>query len=331
MFNVNYLLSEKGQRANLLAGGNGCRIQRIGSEGATPNELRALVELIPLGADGPETLCLQFARKPSDDWGGAGSIPRFEATAYDHVPTLGELIADEIDRRAKCKAEAEKQKAEADARHEAEVQRRLVCPIEDLIVRSREGKPLYVVSGSWNDPRLEDRHAEAIGYLARQQVLYQDDRDAEAQAKREALEAYKAGLKEWSEKHGTRHLKLLIAEGFDFVGQARAEHADWTFSGYESACNLTDATVENDWEYHYEAALKPPMEGIYLLRKVRECGAGLPMRPEWSLIRTTYHDERCNTAEIRYELLGRLETPLGTEERTYLIPAAKPEADPFAG
>lgn len=209
MITIRYALSEAGQRASLLAGEKGSKIQTAIVKPGEPGWAEAVV-LVPLSQSGPMEIPCHFDIQHVNGKYPDKPIPAIE---YDSVPTVAKLLEDQAGRIAKATTSIREIKEKEKAEHEAEVQRVLSCPISDLIdvgTYSIDAK-----SGPWNDPRTKDRKAEIDTEVIRlrdERKSKQEAAEIESKAKKEkALKDFA----DWVRMFGSEHAKALLENGFE--------------------------------------------------------------------------------------------------------------------
>lgn len=315
MVKFSFKLSAAGQRANLLAGGNGSVMQGMAVKFGEEHYAEA-VALAPMRYDGPGEIKCGETLKTSDLIPGYYGGPSEPAKEYDTVPTVAELIADETVRRAKLAVAIAAEKAEAEAKREAEVARVLNASLDELT--DKRYFVWQVGSGPWNDKRAETKGAEVAQYVKEQNDKRAEKKkqiESEQRANREAkLEA----LKSWVRENGSELAIARLENGFASWVSAAKECYGITVAE-KIARGLVEPARDVDGEdvtVGVEDRKSPTVDEIKMLRLLRErCEDSVA---EVQLMRVTYdyNDREADEPEVVTEFRIVVTVPGIDEEYT---------------
>ena len=298
---ITYRLSAAGQKASLLAGGDGKAVQACTLTPASP-EWSEAVELAAIGADGDGKIEIDTGRGAYRRFGGEVNYDRRDYPRYDAPTTAVQLLADYRREKALDDEGAAAYREEQAAKEEAEVQRVLTCHLSDLIdpnYWSGTDHPAILKSSPWSDPRTADRKAEAEAEVARI--------NAAAKAAIAAAEAEKKAalgtLAAWTREHGSELARLRLEGGYDcWVSSARTEYADAVATKIAEASGLTldDGDLyERCDSVKTEDRKCPTVAEIKALREVKAAlPAGCAAKLVWSRYTGDDLDEGIGRAEI---------------------------------
>lgn len=286
MVTIQYVLSKIGQKASLLAGGKGERVQTIVIPHGTP-EYPALVSLAHVDTNGKATLELHTSCPQVPDGG-------YRVREYDSPPAVALLLAHEQERRAFV--------AQREAKYEQAMVDELLADVPSSLI---EKSYTY----GWRVKAAANSRAEAVGTERLRQAREEADRrnaedkaNAErAKAEQEAEKARKEREKEaakarkeaeieaWANQYGSDRLRRCVAEGIECGAIYRSERLNLEYPGWE----IDDSSLPS-----WDEPRNPPTEALELLDKAR---ASLPA--DWSeedrklatLVYWSKEDDDCET------------------------------------
>lgn len=265
MVTIKYALSTTGQKASLLAGGSGERVQSVVVRHGEP-EYAVAVGLAAVDIAGKAALDLH-ASQPQ------GASGTYSVREYDTPPTVADLLTHERERQAfvaERKAAAER---ETMAELLADVPASLIEKSFNYGWRVKEAaeKRVQVIGAEAIDrarAEADRRNAEDKAEAERSRAEHEAKVEAEkrAKAKREAAEL--AALEAWAEKHGSDRLKRCVDEGIECRRIYRDERLALEYPGWQF-----DGSHLPNWE----KPRNPPAEALALLDQARK---SLP--PDWT-------------------------------------------------
>ena len=276
MVTIEYALSAAGQKASLVAGGNGKRVQQVTVMHGDPDYPSAVM-LAEIGHDGNGSLDLHANRPQGED----GS---YRVREYDAPPTVSQLLADEQQRRAWVAKRQEEADRKALAELTADVPNNLLTESsmygwrvkDEAIRRAKEIGADAIALAELEAARRNTENAERRAAAKAEQEAAEVRRKAE-KAKADARRA--AEIAAWAKGHGSPRLKRCVAEGIDCEAIYLDERMAMEFSGWRR-----DGRDLPNWE----DPRNPPESALALLDQAR---ASLPAG--WS-------DEDRESAELRY-------------------------------
>lgn len=237
------------------------------------------------------------------------------------TPDAIRLILDRlIAVRQKKKAAEAAEKAEKAAKTAAEIaefkQAFAKNPSVSIIEEYRKYRPAYLLR--CNHAELATENAWAESECERLNA----ERDAEEKRKYEAekaqKEAGKDALKAWSGEHGSELLKARIEDGFEWLGLAEREYANFVVASLGDEIEIPDHDTQKESE-----RTTPTIDEIKRLRAVRNSIEGKPAKAElvWAEYtekKEEYDDEDAETK--RTEIKVTVTCPTGREiEKYYAI------------
>lgn len=208
---IKYLLSEKGQKAAILAGKPGTREQTIHVPSDDP-EFAAVVDLGMILRDGSIVLDLTWTSPQCEPAG---------ATLWDELPTVSGLLTDLITRRDRKLELNEKEGAQTRAATLATIREQRTRRTEEAVQRIGSGDAIYVqfvtLAPNWPYPKDAEivASSDAQAFIA---DLAEQNQGARAKAEAEAdrlLAEQTAKLAAEAVAEATRRASLGLRDGDD--------------------------------------------------------------------------------------------------------------------
>lgn len=252
---IYYQLSKKGQKADLITGGDGRHRKAVTIAHGEPHFADA-VELASVGHDGKATI----------DYASSVVSNLDDLPAYDEPPSVGQLIADVRRCREQYAARKQAEEAERQAELDRRVQEVISQPAEKLI-------ELYSpYQGFTLDWPLKHEH------LVEEYNLYElrdkaqaicDERNAERKRQKQEQEQEKEAAqaaaeqekRDWIKSYGSERLQRLLAEEIECEAAYRDERIAQERFGWRYSDRVPGT---------YDDPRNPPEEALKLLDRARK-------------------------------------------------------------
>ena len=250
MITIKYWLSEKGQKANLLAGGDGNQIQLVNVKNTEPIYPDAL-ELASVSSDGTATL--DTTKSLSDYELRVNSYGK----SYDQIVDAETLVKDEQERRAAFVVEVQTAKEKDKENDENQIRELAQKPMEFIRPYSSRWNFSDRYSG---EPRLEAVRAEARKLIDEHNAEVERKETEKKLAEKEAKIAEEKERKEWIAQHGSERLNRCSVEGIECKSvyedeRLAVERPGWEWAGYVDG--------------KYNEPRNPPVEAFAILDAAR--------------------------------------------------------------
>lgn len=223
MVRIEYRLSSVGQKANLVAGGDGKSIQRITVKHGEPWYPEAVALATEYSSSQGNYWEVDCSTRTHRSRGGA-----LRELIYDTTPTVERLLADQRARVEEFEKKYREEEAKEAAEAEAGVLELMGKTIEECLYRDNYGR-WNRVAGWWSEPRLEAKGEAALLEMQRRN----NQEDAEKQVAKEKSELdRKMKMRLWIDERGSPRLRNCIKENIKCDGayyseRLAAEYPNW--------------------------------------------------------------------------------------------------------
>lgn len=250
MIRISYRLNKDGQRANLVAGGDGKSIQTFTLRHGDPCYPDAV------------TLATEYydSKASSNYWEvdcASTDGGRLKGLEYSSVPTIDRLLADQRARVEEYELKERAKKAIEDAEAEAGVLELMGKNVEDCLYRDNYGK-WDRLAGWWSEPRIAVKGEEVL----RERDRRNRQEESEKQAAKDKIELdRKMSMRLWIDQHGSPRLKNCIKEGIKCDGAYYSERLQAEYPNWVKYSALEGTTKD---------PINPPDEAFALLEEARK-------------------------------------------------------------
>lgn len=252
MVKIYYLLSKAGQKASLLAGGNGCDSQAVDVPSTAP-EYPLAVAMAEVDSNGKAYIRCDYG-SPQSSYNH-----RIDAIKYDVPPTISKLLEDE-QARLQIYKNQQAERDEADRIEREEEIAKLLKRGSEALIDKRYNKWSLSYQNFADVPSLMPIFTEARSAIDENNRKLSEEEELEKIEEHRRICQVQAEQLEWIADNGSERLKKCIAEGIAHNGVYISERMAKEYPGWFNYSDHVAATKD---------PVNPPIGAFYLLDEAR--------------------------------------------------------------